>query len=60
MIESVRLELIKLVHRPDKHPDENIKDARNYEKYILGKDETKEESKIPDKQKGILSSEKRR
>jgi len=60
MIESVRLELIKLVHRPDKHPDENIQDARNYEKYILGKDETKEESKIPDKQKGILSSEKRR
>jgi len=60
MSESVRLELIKLVHRPDKHPEENIKDAQSYEKYILGKDEIKEELKVPDKQKGILNSEKRR
>jgi len=60
MSESVRLELIKLIHRADKHPDEIIRDARIYEKYIVGKDDVKEELKNPDKQKGLLNPDKKR
>lgn len=56
MIESIRLEIIKLVHRGDKHPDAIIKDAQIYEKYIIGKGEIKEDAKSPDKKKGFFKS----
>jgi len=55
MIESVRLDILKLVHRGDKHPDDNIKIAQIYEAYVLGK-EIKEEVKNPEKKKGFFKS----
>lgn len=57
MIEQIRLDILKLVHRGDKHPDIVITDAQIYEKYVLGKD-TKEDAKSPDKKKGFFKSSK--
>ena len=59
MIETIRLEILKLVHRGDKHPDMVIKDAQIYEQYIIGHVKTlvpKEEFKSPDKKKGFFNS----
>jgi len=56
MIESIRLELIKLVHRGDKHPNDIIKDAQIYEQYIMNKGDIKDELKSSDKKKGFFNS----
>ena len=57
----VRLELIKLVHRHDKHPNDIIRDAHIYEQYVVSKemankDVPKEDLKSPEKKKGFFGS----
>jgi hypothetical protein len=58
MNEDIRLEIIKLVHRHDKHPDDNVAVAKVYEEYILGIIPIKEDLKMPEKKKGFFKSSK--
>lgn len=53
MIEQIRLDILKLVHRGDKHPDKVITDAQIYEKYVTG-GKVKEESQSSEKKKGFF------
>jgi hypothetical protein len=46
MKESVRLDLIKLVYRPDRHPNDCIEAAKIFEDYILNFPEESSEREV--------------
>jgi len=57
MNEQLKLDILKLVHRFDKHPNDVIAHAKIYEGYVSGETavEIKEEVKTPEKKKGFFN-----